>query len=80
MMTDDMRQELRSYLRAKDELAKLYVQLNDVKSKMEPLEKEIEAAIQRYGKSGRTFGVDGVVLQAARPGDYASLTVITVEN
>lgn len=49
-MTQEMRDDLRAYLRAKDELEKLYQQLRDLKLKVEPLEKQIESTVQRFGK------------------------------
>ena len=75
-----MKHELHRFLEIEKELKDKYAERNAVSRIIEPLERERDAILKRWGNSGRTFDVGGVLLQANKSNEYPSLYRITPES
>lgn len=80
LRTKNMKHELHRFLEIEKELKDKYAERNAVSRIIEPLERERDAILKRWGNSGRTFDVGGVLLQANKSNEYPSLYRITPES
>jgi hypothetical protein len=79
-MTSETIPALHEFLEIEVELEGLQRQKNDLTARIEPLLKRRASIIETWGRSGRTFRVGGVILQANAANEYASLRRIIVEE
>lgn len=72
--------ELAYYLYARERLAECAKQRAAIAAIERPLETRCEEILKKWGSSGRTFRINGVVLQANKHHEYPSLREIIIED